>query len=276
MNNILTIYNEFDNHHFELNVDHYGAEICTPGYSFGPSIRDNYVLHFIIDGCGRFTIDGKTILLKAGDLFILPKNKKTFYQADFENPWTYIWVGFSGSKAESLLQQSILLEHYYAHSNLSSKILDQMTQLTCFRDEKLNNVTDLLLMAELYKLLGFLIQELPNPDIHTLAAQHSNYVRQAKKLIHSRYGSNLKVQDIAQMLNLNRSYLYRIFKEETGLSLKDYIMQVRINKACDLLRTSSLSIHHIASSIGYSDALNFSKIFKKEIGKSPSSYRNSS
>lgn len=76
--NILNIYNELDSHNFDLNVDHYGAEQCDKGYSFGPTIRDNFVLHFITKGRGKILVDGKTSYLAAGDLFILPKDVSIF------------------------------------------------------------------------------------------------------------------------------------------------------------------------------------------------------
>ena len=135
--NILNTYNEFNTNNFDLNVDHYGAEICAKNYSFGPTVRDNYVLHFIVDGKGKFIIDGITTQLKTGDMFILPKGKVAFYQADGEHPWTYLWVGFSGSKAENILSKTQLLDHYFCHSTLESKVLDQIVKLTQFRDQKL-------------------------------------------------------------------------------------------------------------------------------------------
>ena len=163
--NILNTYNEFNTNNFDLNVDHYGAEICAKNYSFGPTVRDNYVLHFIVDGKGKFTIDGITAQLKTGDMFILPKGKVAFYQADGEHPWTYLWVGFSGSKAENILSKTQLLDHYFCHSTLESKVLDQIVKLTQFRDQKLDDVTELQLTAELYKLLAFLMKEFPSKAV---------------------------------------------------------------------------------------------------------------
>ncbi|AUT05254.1 transcription regulator, AraC family [Streptococcus parauberis] len=52
--NILNTYNEFNISNFDLNVDHYRGEICDGDYSFGPSIRNDYVLHFIVNGQGKF------------------------------------------------------------------------------------------------------------------------------------------------------------------------------------------------------------------------------
>lgn len=271
--NVLNTYNEFNTNNFDLNVDHYGAEICAKNYSFGPTVRDNYVLHFIVDGKGKFTIDGITTQLKTGDMFILPKGKVAFYQADGEHPWTYLWVGFSGSKAENILSKTQLLDHYFCHSTLESKVLDQIVKLTQFRDQKLDDVTELQLIAELYKLLAFLMEELPSKSMSDSNILIQNYIKQTKKIIHTQYSKTLKVSQIAKKLNLNRSYLYKIFKEETGYSLKDYLIQIRMEKSADLLTSTTFHISEIANAIGFPDALTFSKAFKKHFGQSPSNYR---
>ncbi|MEE1326378.1 MAG: AraC family transcriptional regulator [Streptococcus sp.] len=271
--NILNTYNEFNTNNFDLNVDHYGAEICAKNYSFGPTVRDNYVLHFIVDGKGKFTIDGITTQLKTGDMFILPKGKVAFYQADGEHPWTYLWVGFSGSKAENILSKTQLLDHYFCHSTLESKVLDQIVKLTQFRDQKLDDVTELQLIAELYKLLAFLMEELPSKSMSDSNILIQNYIKQTKKIIHTQYSKPLKVSQIAKKLNLNRSYLYKIFKEETGYSIKDYLGQIRMEKSADLLTSTTFHISEIANAVGFPDALAFSKAFKKHFGQSPSNYR---
>lgn len=271
--NVLNTYNEFDTNNFDLNVDHYGAEICDKNYSFGPTVRDNYVLHFIVDGKGKFTIDGTTTQLKTGDMFILPKGKVAFYQADDEHPWTYLWVGFSGSKVENILNKTQLLDHYFCHSTLESKVLDQIVKLTQFREQKLDDITELQLIAELYKLLAFLIEEFPSKAMSDSSILIQNYIKQAKKIIHTQYGNPLKISDIAKKLNLNRSYLYKIFKEETGYSLKDYLIQIRMEKSADLLTSTTFHISEIANAVGFPDALAFSKAFKKHFGQSPSNYR---
>lgn len=271
--NVLNTYNEFDTNNFDLNVDHYGAEICAKNYSFGPTVRDNYVLHFIVDGKGTFKIDGTTTELKTGDMFILPKGKVTFYQADSKHPWTYLWVGFSGSKAENILSKTQLLDHYFCHSTLESKVLDQIVKLTQFRDQKLDDVTELQLIAELYKLLAFLMKELPSKSMSDSNILIQNYIKQTKKIIHTQYSKTLKVSQIAKKLNLNRSYLYKIFKEETGYSIKDYLGQIRMEKSADLLTSTTFHISEIANAVGFPDALAFSKAFKKHFGQSPSNYR---
>ncbi len=114
-------------------------------------------------------------------MFILPKGKVTFYQADEKQPWTYLWVGFSGSKAEGILSKTQLFEHYFCHSNIQSKVLDQLVKLTQFRDQKLNNITELQLISELYKLLAYLIEEAPSKANSDGSILIQNYIRQTKK-----------------------------------------------------------------------------------------------
>lgn len=271
--NVLNTYNEFDISNFDLNVNHYGAEICDGGYAFGPSVRDNYVLHFIVNGQGKFIVDGQKHYLKEGDIFILPKDKVTYYQADLYHPWTYIRVGFNGSKTESILRETFLLDQYIAHSSLESPILDQLLALIRFSDEKPTRITELILIGELYKLLGHIISEFPSKRSLQNDQISLTYVKEALKTIHAQYDVPLKIQDIADKLTLNRSYLYKIFKEHTGYSMKEYTLHIKMEKSKQLLENLSLSITDVSNSVGYSDPLQFSKIFKKFYQQSPRTYR---
>ncbi|WP_105118795.1 AraC family transcriptional regulator [Streptococcus suis] len=271
--NILNIYNEFDSHNFDLNVDHYGAEQCDKNYSFGPTIRNNYVLHFITNGKGKIIINGETTELAAGDIFVLPKNQSIFYQADGLDPWTYTWVGFSGSRAETILSQTRLLENYYLHSHLESDILKKMIDINQTEVQSLPMITELILIGHLNQLLAALVQEFPNESLKESSTLAKNYVHHAIKIIHTQYNNPIKVSEIAQQLALSRSYLYKIFKQETGYSIKDYIVQVKMNHACQLLANPELSITEIANSVGYFDPLAFSNAFKNQYHMSPSDYR---
>lgn len=271
--NILNTYYELEGHNVDLNVDHYGAEQCDKNYSFGPSIRDNYVLHFIVSGKGQFSVKGKTTNLQAGDLFLLPQNEVTFYQADAEDPWSYIWVGFSGTRAKAILQQTSLLEHYFLHSTIHSPILKTMQAIIELPIHKLHIITELSLVGQLQTLLAQLIDEFPNDHLYEANHLTLNYVQQAIKMIHNFYNTPLKVTEIAEKLSLSRSYLYKIFKKETGYSIKEYILQVKMERSCQLLLHPNLTITEIAYSVGYLDPLTFSSVFKHYFHISPSEYR---
>ena len=271
--NLLQTYNEFEFTNTDLTVDHFGAEMCASHYAFGPTIRDNYVLHFIVEGKGKFHIDETIWELQAGDMFLLSKDKMTFYRADKQEPWAYLWVGFSGNKADYFLNQSQITEHYICHSTLDSKVLNQLYKIMRFSKQTSTITTELEITGELFRLLAYLIEEQPKKHSlsHNITQQH--YTKQALRIIHNHYDSHLQVNEIAKELNLSRSYLYKLFKEQTGYALKDYILKVKLEKSQQLLANPRFSITEIASMVGFTDSLAFSKRFKKQYGQSPSQYR---
>lgn len=91
--------------------------------------------------------------------------------------------------------------------------------------------------------------------------------------IKNNYATDLKSRDICERFNYSRSYLSHEFKILTGKSFKEYLFDVRLEKAKRLLRYSNLSVTEIAFSVGFSDASYFSNVFKIKVGKSPLAYR---
>ena len=77
-----------------------GMSKTEPLHCFGPAIKPHYVIHFVLSGKGMFSIGNKEYLLEQGYGFVIPPDELTFYQADEQNPWTYVWIGFNGSMAE--------------------------------------------------------------------------------------------------------------------------------------------------------------------------------
>ena len=81
-----------------------GYAKCESLHSFGPAVRPNYLIHLILDGHGRFQTGDATYELAAGQGFLIEPEVQTFYQADKNDPWTYLWVGFGGSRAGEYLR----------------------------------------------------------------------------------------------------------------------------------------------------------------------------
>lgn len=99
-------------------------------------------------------------------------------------------------------------------------------------------------------------------------------VHDVKQLIHNRYAENLTLEDLAAAAYLNKTYLAGLFKQLTGLTIGQYIQEVRMKRACLLLETTRKKIHEIAESTGYHDLSHFSKTFKQHFGVTPQVYRN--
>ncbi len=84
----------------------------------------------------------------------------------------------------------------------------------------------------------------------------------------------LHVSDIADRIGITRSYLVKCFNHTLNISPKQYIIKFRMDKACELLKTSSYNITEIAAAVGYNNSLTFSKAFKTYWGVSPVEWRN--
>jgi len=88
------------------------------------------------------------------------------------------------------------------------------------------------------------------------------------------YMNDISLEYLSSIMHISPAYISKIFKEETGSSPIQYLIQIRLEKAKSLLGSSSLPIREIANTVGYKDAYYFSKLFKKNYDLSPSAYRN--
>ncbi len=252
-----------------LVVTNCGFSRTEPLHSFGPALKPNYVIHYILSGKGIFSIDGKTYELESGSGFLIPPGELAFYQADEKEPWTYIWVGFSGNKAQKHIYDIGLSGHVpIFHSK------EQEGLYACVRDMMEHNTyggaNELRRVGQLYVFLSMLTKE---NAVEREVEKDNQYVKRAIEFIQSNYHIPIKVMDIADYVCLNRSYLYRLFLETTKMSPHLFLSRYRITKAAELLLTSSLSIESICYSVGYKDPFVFTKAFKEMLGMSPTTYR---
>ncbi|MNJ46090.1 Arabinose operon regulatory protein [compost metagenome] len=257
----------------DLHINQYGIEQCAPLHHHGPAVRDHYLIHFILEGCGRFEADGRTYLLGKGEAFLIYPGTVTYYEADQQSPWHYCWVGFQGVQAGHFLHQAGL--------SVNSPILSRIDPSVAHRyiaqmhDSKgLAYGRELLLNSLLYALFAHMIELNPHQELKDSRTDRRDfYVQKVLDFVGINYANQISIAQIAAFVGLDRSYLCSIFKERTHSSLQQYLIQYRIGKACELMNNRLLSIGDIARSVGYEDPLLFSKIFKKAKGLSPKHYR---
>ncbi|NCA99203.1 MAG: response regulator [Clostridia bacterium] len=101
----------------------------------------------------------------------------------------------------------------------------------------------------------------------------SDIIAAAKKLIDENYAGNVSLESVAESIALSPHYFSRLFSSQVGKTFIDYLTDLRMAKACQLLREGRLSIKEVSSAIGYTDPNYFSRIFKKIIGQTPTEYR---
>lgn len=98
------------------------------------------------------------------------------------------------------------------------------------------------------------------------------YVEFVKSYIEEHYMKEIKLRDLATVAHVSESYLSVKFKREVGCSFTEYLIQFRVNKAKEMFRNRFTSCKEVALMVGYPDYAQFSKIFKKYTGQSPTEY----
>jgi YesN/AraC family two-component response regulator len=256
----------------DLNLYTCGREACISKYSYGPAIRSGYIIHYILKGKGSFKVHNKTYHLGKNEAFLIEPNILTYYEADVEDPWEYTWIGFSGVKAKEYIKRSSLcMDNLIIRLDQEDKLVQCMDSIIAA--SRLTSNKDLLLTSKLYEFLYILCELYPNSKI-TSEDKKQKYIEDALLFIEQNYAHHITVNDIAKYISINRAYLHRLFKHYLNKSPQEFLLNLRIEKACFLLTNSSLKIGDISRSVGYNDVLLFSKTFKKIKKCTPSEFRN--
>ena len=114
----------------DLQVLHAGMEQCPPAHAFGPAVRDYYLIHFVLRGQGRFQAENRTFQLRTGHGFLIYPDQVTFYEADQQDPWFYVWIAFSGKSADDCLRQAGLSSQAPILENARSHLHDAHSAAT--------------------------------------------------------------------------------------------------------------------------------------------------
>lgn len=253
----------------QLSVNAFGHSVTMPCHKYGPAVRPYYLIHYILEGKGEFVVNGIDYKLSAGKGFLIEPDYQTIYTADREEPWTYIWIGFSGADAKGIVSSLGLSQEHPIFSSGEKETLENCIAGMLSHDG--GRAADALyLLSMLYLFLSTVAAS----GREELSLKDSNpYVSQAIAYIRSHIEEPLKTEAVAGYVGLNRSYFSTLFKQHTGLSPLKYIQKFRLTKAQHLLESSRLSVSAIAYSCGYQQPESLIKIFHQHYGMSPAAYR---
>ena len=259
---------EYDN---DLNVLFAGAQKCEALHKW-EGMRNHFLVHYIVSGCGRFIVNGNENSLESGSAFIVYPSQKIFYQADEKDPWTYMWAGFFGKKGRLLLEKTGFLESdQIFRGAFCPEIKNTLDDLiTTLKTKK----TGFEIRAEglLYLFFSGIAEKIQKKSLRNYS-RCEQYTEKLKRFIECNYQRAISVDLMADYLFLNRSYLSTMFKKNTGMSPQEYLVHIRMQHARELLGRTGLSVAEIGQSVGYADYYNFEKMFKKKTGTSPGIFR---
>ena len=251
-----------------------GFAQCEPLHSYGPASRPNYIIHYIMDGKGIYQVGEKKYKLSKGQGFLIEPEELTFYQADQEEPWSYLWVGVGGTGAKKFIQDIGLNSQQRIFrcadgEKLNEIVMDMMKHTR-------STVSDLYyLQGKLYELFSVLAADVVIEELME-ENKENRYIQEAVTYIRNHYAAGLTVEELAGYLGVNRSYFYTLFKNKLQLSPKEFLTKFRISRAREQLILTEESVENIAVACGYHSTLVFTKNFKQETGMTPTEFRKTS
>lgn len=246
--------------------------------------HDFLEMAYVLSGEGRYRIEDKIYPVKEGDLIVI--NPGVRHQAlscpDVEMPATEFFVGFSDIHVTGCPANYMPLPDggyiYHTAGELSQKLFR-----LCASMEAENAVRRqgryFMLKSYLIQMLLLVIREqcepMERPKGYAFESAGKKYVvEQIVGYIEDHYNEKISLDQIAENMYLSSYYISRIFKSETGNTPIRHLIDVRLEKARELLEQGFQgSIQEVAASVGYDDAYHFSKLFKKRYGISPSQAR---
>jgi len=256
----------------ELSIFNCGIERCTAGHTWGPGIRDHYLIHLVLSGKGVFRLGGEVFQLHEGDVFLIKPSQLCTYSADPDDPWEYSWVGFNGANANKLVAKLPFSDDAPIHHARDPQVLRGFLG-SIYQSRGMEIQNEAAMVGYLYLFISALMRESCDAETRN-SSSSSQYVLNAIKFIQFNFSHDISIDDVAKSVGVSRSHLYRVFMSNVGKSPIDYLTEYRINEACNLLRNSSLSIAEVAISVGFFDQFYFSRVFKKAVGVPPSRYLN--
>lgn len=234
-------------------------------YDFSRILK-NFSIHVVISGSGYITMANQTLRVQTGDCFAIPPNTKFFFKPDDNDKWEYVWFNFNGNCAETYYKNLGFDIHHPVKKCRRFKSF--LSSLDCILGKYEDGAS-----IGYYKMIS-LFYEFMDANINSIKRKFPNLTDRAMEYVRMHYNErDLTVEKICSALNVSHSHLSRKFRENRGITLKQFIVRIRLDAACKLLRESNLGIKEIAHAVGFADNVHFVKTFKEHIKTTPKNYK---
>lgn len=263
----------------QINVIWAGKFRYSHDYFVDKHNHEFFQLFYIIDGSGYMITDDNEYILKSDEVFFCPPGYNHRFISDSNYPLRTIEVKFEICKKNL---HSDLLEiqgHIHIDSTEIRNILESIVVEAINRDFVSKDIIGVKFMLVLFKLLRMVkdkqIKKDDGFDMEIKNVSDSDHTfEKTLKYIRENLDKPIELAELSRQSGLEASYLCRIFKKRYGVTPRQYINDLRINKAKELMMNSGFNITQIAEQLGFSSVHYFSKHFKEKEKISPLDYRN--
>jgi len=235
---------------------------------------DELQVHFITRGNGLFESaaeGGRPRKIGAGGAFVLFPGVWHRYAPLPQTGWLEYWIALKGDYVDQLLRRKLFSpSHPVFTPSDSSPLLRLFTEVVaCLRHHPVGT------SRVLGSLAGLILAELQTGTVAVPPAGNRTelLVHEAKLMLGQHLEEEVDLEVMAKKLSVGYHWLRRAFKQETGQSLHQYRLQLRLSRAKVLLKNSDATVEQIAQQTGFADPYYFSQIFKRKTGLPPTSWR---
>ena len=245
----------------KLNIINFINEV-SPTESTEYKILSAFGLYVVTSGSATLNMIQNSFHVKYGDVFFTFPTK-SFYLSDMKD-FQYIYITFFGGRGTKLLGKAGVDPDFPVVSD-KEELISIWT--LCHQMQDGSNAE---LLAE-----SLILMTMANINIQKAEPQKyiATSMEAIRDYIDTHYNdANLSLQSVSKKFDYNFHYVSRSFKEKFGKSFSEYLTFVRIQKACELMDEGLSTVSNIATFIGYNDPLYFSRVFSREVGRSPKQY----
>ena len=237
------------------------------------SYLDSYLFILVEHGSGTVTVQGQNYSLSAGDGVCI-NCSKPYAHSTTEDPWSLQWAHFNGPTMNAIYQKYLERSGSVLFHPEEPAVYAQILQ--ALSDAALSDsyVRDMEIHQNLSSLLTQIMKDCWNPEITKPNSSPNSNTEMLRSYLSEHYMEKISLDELSSTFFLSKFYLTKLFKEQYGVTISEYILDQRIHHAKELLRFSNKSLDEIASECGFYDLPYFSRKFKKAEGITPSAYRN--
>lgn len=249
---------------------------------------------YIISGRATHIVDGKSYQVKKGDISVINRKEEHCFFADEEYEEKFIAYDLMftpdflnndilSGEDFSILSNSFLFYSLFPDENGYIRRLNLIENCNFefgsifdkIYYEYKNRQTGYLNLIRVYtaELIIKLFRKIESSEKSSLTQSQRDIVKSVIDYIKTNYNISIRMEDISSKLFFNKNYIGKLFKQETGMPVSDFIREIRINEACRQLKETDKIITDIAPSCGYNDMKSFYAAFKKSKGITPNEYR---
>lgn len=233
-------------------------------------IQPFYTIHYVVSGKGKLEIDKKEFDLKENDVFAIPNSIPFRYYPDENDPYTYAFFEFNGSLSQSYLSEcGFSLDNPILSCPTPMQVVEQIISLF----SKINDQRPTPYFEKLTVFLQILSSISPKVE-NPMLSKKSNFINEIKSYIKMHcLDSSFSVSTLAEEFFISYSYLSKIFKNATNITLISYIAKQKMNHARHLLKTTRYSAYEICFMSGFNSYTHFLYAFKSMYGYTVSEFR---